>query len=350
MARQSIFKSDAMRSFIFVLLGFGLIWAYFTGKIKKEILFLFLGMFVLIDLWAVDRRYLNDKSFTSKAENQQNISGKSAADEEILKDPDPDYRVLNLTVGPFDDASTSYYHKSIGGYHGAKLRRYVDLIEFHLQPEISRFYQGINSAGGNDSLMRILFNRLQVLNMLNTKYLILPVGENGDRAIPVKNPVANGHAWLIKDVRFAQTPDSEIVALRSLNTKNSVVISEKVKQEGASIQTKYSGEGSVELQSYEANDLLYKTTTKAPEFAVFSEIYYRDGWNAYVDGQVQPHYQVNYVLRGMPIPAGQHTIEFKFEPQVYKTGNSIAMAGSILLIITIGAGVFLHRRNNVIVS
>ncbi|HQQ94787.1 MAG TPA: YfhO family protein [Bacteroidia bacterium] len=348
-ARKAIFKSDALRSLIFILLSLGVIFLYFTKRIKKELLFLTLGFFIFVDLWSVDRRYLNDRDFVTKAENTEYISGKSAADEEILKDADPDYRVLNLSLSPFDDASTSFYHKSIGGYHGAKLRRYVDLIDFHLRPEIRTFYKGISKSAASDSALRALFSELRVINMLNTKYLIVPVGEEGRSAVPLKNPMANGHAWFVKRIKTVQSPDSEIVSLWRLDTKTEAVINEKFKNV-LEIKSEYDGEGKIELLSYKANELEYRSESKTPQFAVFSEIYYEKGWNAYVDGQLQNHAQVDYVLRGMNIPAGQHSIVFRFEPQTYKTGNSIALAGSIILLLSIGAGLFMHRRNKVIVS
>jgi hypothetical protein len=349
-ARKAIFKSDAFRSFIFILLAFGALYLFFTNKIKKELFFGAIGLFVFIDLWTVDRRYINDKSFVTKAENQEYISGMSNADEEILRDKELDFRVLNLTVGPFDDASTSFYHKSVGGYHGAKLRRYVDLIEFHLRPEINIFYRDLSKAANNDSSLNALFSQLRVLNMLNTKYFILPAGDDGNNVVPFKNPQANGNVWLVKSLKFAATPDSEIVGLRRLDTKTQAIVNEKFKPE-LSLKENYNGEGSIKLISYRPNDLVYESDVKSEQFAVFSEIYYKHGWNAYVDGQLKPHAQVNYVLRGMNVPAGKHKIEFKFEPVTYQTGNSIAAVGSILLLITLGAGVYLHRkRNNVIVS
>ena len=348
-AREAIFKSDAMRSFIFILLGFIALYLYFTNKIKREVFFATLGLFIFIDLWTVDRRYLDDKSFVSKAENQEYTAGKTMADEEILKDTDLDYRVLNLTVGPFDDASTSYYHKSIGGYHGAKLRRYVDLIDFHIRPEINALYKDLSSASANDSSLAKLMSKLRVLNMLNTKYFILPAGENGEKAVPLKNSQANGNAWFIKTLKTVATPDSEIVGLRRINTKEEAVINQKYKTE-LNLKDSYAGEGTVKLLSYEPNNLVYETNSNSEGFVVFSEIYYPYGWNAYVDGKVQPHASVNYVLRGMNLASGKHKVEFKFEPQTYKTGNTIALIGSILLLITIGGGVYMHRRNNVIVS
>lgn len=348
MARTSIFKSDAMRSLIFVLLGFGGIYLYFTNKIKKELLFATLGVFILIDLWTVDQRYLDDKSFITKEQNQKYIATKSTADEEILKDPDPDYRVLNLNASTFNDAATSYFHKSVGGYHGAKLKKYAELVDFHLDGEISRFYKEANKAFARDSTRNALLGSLNVINMLNTKYIILPGGE-GNEEIQVKNESANGHVWLVKSIRPVVSADSEIVGLYNTDTKTQAIIQQKFKDE-LQLKNSYSAEGSIVLKSYQPNHLVYESDTRSDEFAVFSEIYYPKGWNAYVDGQLKPHAGVDYVLRGMPIPAGKHEIEFKFEPQTYKTGNSIALAGSILLLLVFGIGIFLDRRNNVIVS
>ncbi|MBL7930597.1 MAG: YfhO family protein, partial [Bacteroidia bacterium] len=348
-ARIAIFKSDALRSLVFILLGFLALYLYFTNKIKREIFLAVFGFFILVDLWTVDRRYINDQSFVSKAENDQRVAGKTDADEEILKDTTLDYRVLNLTVGPFDDASTSYYHKSIGGYHGAKLRRYVDLIEFHLRPEINILYKDISKAAANDSSLSVLFSRLRVLNMLNTRYFILPAGEDGNSAVPLKNPVANGNAWFIRSLKSAASPDSEIVGLKRIDTKTEAIVNTSFKQE-LGLKDTYDANGTIKMLSYKPNDLVYETENKSEGFAVFSEIYYKSGWNAYVDGELKPHAQVNYVLRGMTVPAGKHKIEFKFEPKTYYTGNSIAMVGSILLLITVAGGIYLERRNKVIVS
>src|SRR5690606_19072463 len=192
-------------------------------------------------------------------------------------------------------ASTSYYHKSIGGYHGAKLRRYVDLIEFHLRPEINMLYKNLSKAAANDSSLANLFSNLNVLNMLNTRYFILPMGEDGNMAVPLKNTVANGNAWFVKDLKFVNSPDSEIVSLKRIDTKTQAIVNEKFKEQ--TIKDNYKGEGSIKLLSYEPNNLVYESETSAEEFAVFSEIYYAHGWNAYIDGEFKPHAQVNYVLR-----------------------------------------------------
>lgn len=348
-ARKAIFKSDALRSLIFILLGFGTLFLYFTNKIKRELFFVALGLFVTIDLWTVDTRYLNTKSFVTKEQNLQSIVAKTPADEEILKDPDPNYRVLNLTSNTFADASTSYYHKSIGGYHGAKLKRYAELIEFHLDEEIKTFIKNVNSASASDSLMNVLLSNLNTINMLNTKYFLIPAGGEERSVIPFKNPQANGSVWFVKSLKTVASADSEIVGLYNINSKVEAILNKKYKDE-LSLKNSYSGEGTIKLTSYQPNELVYESDSKEEQFAVFSEIYYPKGWNAYVDGNLKPHANVNYVLRGMNIPAGKHKIEFKFEPATYKTGTTVASIGSILLLILVGAGIYLHRKNNVIVS
>ncbi|MCW3076888.1 MAG: hypothetical protein JWO32_1497 [Bacteroidetes bacterium] len=342
-ARTAIFKGDALRSLIFILLGFGAVYLFFTNKIKKELFLAALGLFITIDLWTVDNRYLNDKSFVSKEQNLLSIVAKTAADDAILKDPDPDYRVLNLTANTFNDAGTSYYHKSIGGYHGAKLKKYAELIDFHIEEEISHFYKNVNKAASNDSAMNTLLGSLNVINMLNTKYFIIPAGGEERSVIPFKNTGANGSAWFVKSLRTVQNADSEIVGLYYINTKVQAILNNKYKSE-MGLKNSYSGEGTIKLTSYQPNELTYESDTKEEEFAVFSEIYYPKGWNAYVDGQLKPYANVDYVLRGINVPSGKHKIEFKFEPATYKTGNMVAMIGSILLLILVAAGIYMHRR------
>lgn len=342
-ARKALFKSDSLRSLVFILLGGGVLFLFLTNKIKKEMLFASLGIFVIIDLWTVDSRYLNDRSFVTKEQNMQSLTQRTMADDEILKDKDPDYRVLNLTVNTFNDASTSFYHKSIGGYHGAKLERYQELIDFHLDEEIKRFYKNAGRAFQTDSMMNVLFGSFNVINMLNTRYFIIPAGEQGRQAVPLKNPQANGNAWFIKNIKYVMDGDSEIVALYYINTKTQAVIRDHFKKEQG-LKDSYSGEGTIKLTSYDANYLAYESETKSEEFAVFSEIYYPKGWNAYIDGQLKPHANVDYVLRGMVVPAGKHKIEFKFEPSTYTTSNTIATIGSLLVLLALGGGLYLHKK------
>ncbi len=334
-ARESIFKSDARRSLIFVGLAAVFLFLYLTKKLKLELFFLSLGVFILADLWPVASRYLNDKNFVPKAQYDA-PPAKSPADEQILQDKSLDYRVLNLSTSTFNDAATSYYHKSIGGYHGAKLKKYQEIIDFHLDKEINAFYDGLNTAVQSDSLMQIHTAKLGVLNMLNTKYVIVPAK---DQTFAIPNPQANGNAWFVKNIKTVANADSEIVALYGLNTKRDAVIQQKNK-EVVPVANSYNAEGKITLQSYKPNYLVYETDSKDKGFAVFSEIYYPKGWDAYIDGNLTPHTCVNYVLRGMEIPAGKHKVEFKFEPKAYATGNTIAMIGSILVLISVGGGLF----------
>lgn len=339
-AREAIFKSDARRSLMFVALAAVFLFLYLNKKLKAQLFFAIIGVFVLADLWPVANRYLNDKNFVPKAQYEA-PPAKSPADEQILADKSLDYRVLNLSVNPYQDAGTSYYHKSIGGYHGAKLKKYQEIIDFHLEKETGIFYNGLNKTGGNDSLLNNLYSKLGVLNMLNTKYLIIPAGK--EQLVALQNPQANGNAWFVKQVKEVASADSEITALYNINTKTEAVIQQKNKG-GMQLNPAYNGAGSIKLTSYKPNDLVYETETQAPQFAVFSEIYYPKGWNAYVDGTLKPHTCVDYILRGMDVPAGKHKIEFKFEPSVYKTGNNIARIGSILLVLIVAGGLFMSYK------
>lgn len=340
-ARSAIFKADALRSFIFIALGFATLFLYFTHRIKKELFLGVIGVLITVDLLMVDTRYVNNKSFVTKEQNAQMIAQKTPADEEILRDPDPNYKVLNLASNTFNEASTSYYHKSLGGNHGAKLKKYAEIIEFHLDKEIEEFYTGINQIR-SDSMLNAFMGGLNVINMLNTKYIIIPTEREGGAA-PIKNPQANGNAWFVKNIKTVATADSEIVSLYKLDTKTEAVIRETQKKE-LNIKDNYAGTGQIKLTSYKPNELSYTSEADADGFAVFSEIYYPKGWNAYLDDKLVPHTSVDYILRGMPIPAGKHKIVFKFEPEVYKTGNTIASIGSILVFLVVILALFLEYR------
>ena len=337
-ARSVIFVSDARRSLIFIVLASIFLFLYVTKKLKLDLFLIALSVFVLADLWPVASRYLNEKSF-SKA-NPYDAPAKTMADDQILADKSLDFRVLNLTTSPFQDATTSYYHKSIGGYHGAKLRKYNEIIEFHLDGEIQKFYTGLETAIGNDSLVNDLTSKLGVINMLNTKYMIMPT-KSEPRAF--QNPQANGNAWFIKGVNVVANSDEEILGLSKVNTKSEMIIQEKNKAL-ATVASSYNSQGKITMLSYKPNDLIYEAENKEKGFAVFSEIYYPKGWNAYVDGTLTPYTCVNYILRGMEIPAGKHKVEFKFEPQTYKIGNMLSMFGSILVLLCVGGGFYFAKK------
>jgi hypothetical protein len=343
-ARESIFKSDARRSLMFIGLTSVFLFLYLTKKLKLELFLITLSIFLMADLWPVAGRYLDNRNYVPKAQYDA-PPAKTQADDQILLDKTLDYRVLNLSTSTFNDAATSYYHKSIGGYHGAKLKKYQEIIDFHLDKEINMFYDGLNEAAQNDSLMAIHMARVGVLNMLNTRYIIVPAK---DQVFAIPNRQANGNAWFVKNIKTVANADSEIVALYGINTKREAVIQQKNKEIVPAADS-YNADGTIVMQSYKPNDLVYETDSKEKGFAVFSEIYYPKGWNAYVDGKLTPHTCVNYVLRGMELPAGKHKVEFKFEPQVYKTGNSVAMIGSILLLLVVGAGLYIANKKKEIV-
>jgi len=304
--RKALFFGDSLRSFIIVSIFAALIFAYLKEKIKSIVLIICFGALVIYDLGNVAKRYVNDDAFTS-ARNVDKPYKASAIDNEILKDKSY-YRVADLTKNVMADGSTSYFHKSIGGYHAAKPRRYQELYDFQI-------------AKGN----------MEVFNMLNTRYIVI-ANEKGEKSVEV-NGSANGNAWLVNNLKVVETANAEMKAMDSLQTKNEAVINAKNISSDFITNYPMDAEASIKLQSYKANELVYESSTSLNQFAVFSEIYYKDGWNAYVDGKLTLHYNVNYVLRGMEIPKGKHTIEFKFEPTVIKKGNTITLISYFLMLL-----------------
>jgi hypothetical protein len=260
-------------------------------------------------MWTVNKRYLNDDDFVSKRKVAEPYSP-SQADLQIMADPDPNFRVFNTAVNTFNDASTSYFHKSIGGYHGAKLKRYQELIDAHI------------SKGS-----------MPVLNMLNTKYFISR--GNNNQPVPQRNPGALGNAWFVSQASVVANADEELAALSSTDLANVAVVDQRFQEMLPT--TAFDSTANIQLTAYKANHLQYRYQAKTEQLAVFSEIYYDKGWNAYIDGELVPHFRANYVLRAMALPAGSHELEFKFEPAVYHTGEAISLASSsILLLLLIG--------------
>jgi hypothetical protein len=320
--RESLLRMDALRSFAFILIGAGLLYAFISKKIKSNYLLIGLALTITIDMWAVDKRYLNNDNFGKKVKNLDTEVPPNAVDLEILKDPAMYYRVYNLTVNPFTDGNTSRYHKSIGGYHAAKLKRYQELIE----NQISK---------GN----------MNVLSMLNTKYFITaPQGSN--QAIPQTNPMACGNAWFINDIKYVANADSEMLALTNFDPKQTVFIDQRFKERVGAMNLKKDSTANIALTYYSPDTLNYTSNTAAESFAVFSEIYYEKGWNAYLDGQKTDHIRVNYLLRGMKIPAGKHEVSFRFEPANYFLGEKIAGVSSILLLLLVGGNLFMAYKKN----
>lgn len=335
-ARENILKKDAGRSFMLIGLGVLLLYFYVIRRFDYRIVAAGLLVLVLFDLWTVDRRYLDDKSYVP-AKRAEIPFYPSVADEAILKDTDPNYRVLNLSVSTFNDASTSYFHKSIGGYHGAKLKRYQEMVEFHINKNIQNLVYGLNHPN-SDSLLPGLMARQQVLHMLNMKYVILnPKGE------PLRNPYAFGHAWFVKDVMTVPNADKDILALNLVDLRKTAVVDTRFANEtkGAG----FDSAASIKLTSYKANHLVYESNSSADQIAVFSEIYFKNGWNAYVDGKLTPHFRANYILRAMKVPSGKHKIEFKFEPEMYSKGNTLTLAGSAAVVLFALSAFIIEIRN-----
>jgi hypothetical protein len=334
-ARTAVFRSDAIRTVIFILLAMGTLWLFITKKINEQIVVVALVIFVLADMWPVAARYLSSKNYVNKTQ----ASGpppQSKADEFILADKSLDYRVLNYAGGdPFQDGSTSYWHKSIGGYHGAKLKRYKELIDFQLGTDIATFIQGLRTAGISDSSVRAAFSKTPAINMLNTKYIIIQPD-----APPLVNPNANGNAWFVKDIVMVKTADDEILKLNDINTKETAIINEKYSSDIGGIKPQYEADATIKLNSYQANKLVYESNSKSPQLAVFSEIYYPKGWIATIDGKETPIVNADFVLRALVVPAGKHTIEFAFKPSSFYTGEKIALAGSFLVLIISFGGIF----------
>ncbi len=296
--RQHMLTADAWRSFIFIALAAATLWVYTQGKLKTAYFVPILGVLILVDMWGVDKRYFNDDHFvTEKAD--KNYFAMQPWEKQLAQDKDPNYRVLNLTANTFNDARTSYRHKSIGGYHAAKLRRYQDLIEAHISK-----------------------NNMAVLNMLNTKYFITQQGV-------MQNPEAMGNAWFVDTVQFVSTPNEESAALWNINIRTTAVADKQFENVLAATSA---GAGHIQLTSYAPNRLTYQASTNAAKVAVFSEIYYPHGWHAYIDGQEVELGRVNYVLRALNVPAGEHTITMEFIPEAMRL-DGLSMACVILIIL-----------------
>ncbi len=324
--RKELLRSDAFRSAVFILLAAAVLWAYAGKKLKLNATLILLGGLIVIDLWSVDKRYLNSDNFVPAREARVPYKA-SVADKAILKDKSPDYRVLNISVSTFNDASTSYFFESVGGYHGAKMRRYQELIDTELGKDIqlmSQRLQKVKSAEGLDSV----FIGLTALNMLNTKYVIY----NPD-AIPVINSHALGNAWIVDKYKLADNADQELADLGEINPAEEAVINKKFESDLTGISPSKDTTATVTLTSYSPNKLEYNYSGSKENLVIFSEIYYPKGWKAYIDGKESPYFQADYVLRGMKVQSGKHNIEFRFAPKSYFIGSRISQWSSVILLL-----------------
>lgn len=313
-ARVAIFKADALRSFFFILISAALLWFFSAKKVSKTLLVVGLTLFIILDMATIDKRYLGTENFVSKKVAEVPVRA-TQADLLILKDTDPNYRVLNTTLSTFNDATTSYFHKSIGGYHGAKLQRYQELIEHHIAK-----------------------NNMDVLNMLNTKYFIYK-GKSGVPEVQI-NMEALGNCWFVDNIKWVNNADEEILALNDFDPATTAIIDKRFEGVLQGFNPSPDSLATIVETDYKPNQLTYKSNSKKDGLAVFSEIYYPSGWKVFIDGSEAEHLRVNYVLRALKVPAGQHEIVFKFEPKTYFVGEKISMASSILLALVLIFGIF----------
>jgi len=325
LVRVNIFKADAMRSFIFITLAAAVLYIYGQGKLKQHWLIVAFTMLILIDMVPVAQRYLNNNNFVSKRKVEKPFQ-LTKADQEILKDSDPNYRVLDITKNIFNDASTSYFHHSIGGYHGAKLQRYQDVIDHYLQAEIQAVLKSFENNPTLDAIDQNLAKQ-NMLNMLNTKYIIY-----SQNLTPITNYRALGDAWTVSDITWIDTPNEEIDALENIEPAKTAVVSREFQ---ALLQDFAGGDAraAIQLIEYEPNKLVYDFKSNADELVVFSEIWTPKGWNLYLDGEKHPLFRANYLLRAALIPAGDHKLEMRYEPAVWAVGETISLISSLILIL-----------------
>ena len=324
-ARTAIFRADALRSFLFILLAFALLWLGSKGKFEKKYAVYGIALLIFIDLWGVGKRYLNEDDYVRAKKNETHFVA-TPADLEIQADQSH-YRVLDLTVGSYTSNRASYFHKSLGGYHPAKLGRFEDLKVKYLI----------------DSNERPINEHLGIIGMFNVKYFIYP-GQNG--ALPQINPDACGNAWFVNEVKSVSSSREELDALEGLNTKTSAVVHTDF---SGLLPTNLSVDPSarIELVSYAPDELVYKSQTNSDQLTIFSEVYFQDGWNATIDGQAVEHFRANYILRAMKVPAGESEIRFKFEPDLYYNSERISLIGSILLFgFLLGGLGYMYRQEN----
>lgn len=338
-ARVAIFRADALRSLLFAL-GAGLIvWLYATNKLSKTAFIVVLILLITVDMWPINRRYLNDENFSTRRRAEVAFPLRQA-DQDIMQDNDLNYRVLDLTENPFTSSRTSYYHHSIGGYHGAKLQRYQDIIDFHLLPNITSISTNIRDSGDPDELTALMSD-MSVLNMLNTRYVIY----HPDNP-PFVNQHALGNAWFVNDYVIVDDADEEIQTLEDIDTGTTATIDQRFAEHVSGKSFTPDPGATISLIHAQPNTLRYRYASETEQLLVFSEVFYPEGWHASIDEQEAPHFRVNYILRGMVVPAGEHEITFRFEPRSYYTGENISLAFSILLIVLLlsYAGMEIYRK------
>ena len=338
--RVHLFTSDAWRSFFIVTIGTLLLLAYNAKKLKATWTVAAIALLCLGDMWSVNKRYLYDEQFIPKSEQTATFR-KTQTDELILQDPSLDYRVLNFAGNTFEENNTSYWHKSVGGYHAAKLRRYQEMIDHHIAKEMQAAYQEVATAGGQmDSVNAAKF---PVLNMLNTKYFIFPAGQQG-QTVPIENPYTFGNAWFIDKIQYVNNANEEIDAIGQVDLQQTAIVDSKFKEALKGVNEGYKDSlSTIRLTSYEPNQLVYETSSPQDGIVVFSEIYY-PGWTATIDGKPADIARADYILRAMNVPAGKHTIEMRFDPQSLHITEGIAYGAMALLLVGVIILIWIYRK------
>ncbi len=325
--RVAVFTADAWRSVIFIVIGFALLMLYCKGKLKAVWTVALIGVLCLVDMWSVNKRYLYDEQFVAKGTEMKPYLEPTETDKVILADKTLDYRVLNLSTNTFNENQTSYWHKSIGGYHAAKLRRYQEMIEEHIQGEMGALVSGFQNAGGDMS--QVDGSEFPVLNMLNTRYFILPL-QSG--TAPVRNPYALGNAWFVDEVKYVGNANEEIDAIHHIDPAKTAVVDKRFADQVKGDAATSDSLNTIVLKSYQPNELVYEVNSPKGGVVVFSEIYY-PGWQSEIDGQHVEHGRADYILRAMNVPAGKHTVRFSFDPKSLHVTEGIAFASIAILIV-----------------
>ena len=339
--RAAMVSADALRSLIIILIGVVMLLLFFKGKLRKELTIGGIALLCLFDMWQVNKRYLYDDQFVDKS-IQTTTFAQTEADKYILEDTDLDYRVLNFAVSSFNENNTSYWHKNVGGYHAAKLRRYNELIETCLKTEMQDAFQEIANAGGD--MEQVDPSKFHALNMLNTRYFILPTK---DGELPLENPYALGNAWFVKEVSYVANADEELDMTTSCNPHVTAVVDGQFKSAlNNATSFEVADEAVIELTEYEPNSLTYHTQNPSDGVAVFSEVYYPDGWQVTIDGQPVELARADYVLRTLYVPAGSHTIQMTFDPQSIHVTEAVAYGALILLLIATIAVISVYIKKN----
>ncbi|MDR2887536.1 MAG: YfhO family protein [Bacteroidales bacterium] len=325
--RQKLLRGDAFRSFMLIVAAAGIIIAFVSQKMKKEYAIVGIAVLFLGDMWFVNKRYLPADRFQLKTAAAA-LKTPTQADAYILQDT-ANFRTLNLSVSPFNDASTSYFHKSVGGYHGAKLKRYQELIDTVLSAEITNIMLAAQSAQTVEDLQAAIYGTTG-LNMLNTKYIIY-----SPDALPLVNENAMGNAWFAEEPRLVENANEELAGITGANPGQWAVIDKSFGNLVTKQHYPHSAGDTIMMTSYKANEITYTSRASGERLAVFSEIYYPAGWKSYIDGNEVPHFRANYVLRAMTVPPGNHEITFRFEPASYYAGNRIAYASSGIFVLLV---------------